>query len=160
MKRKPFNKLWLLLAAALIPILVFIVSFIWMSRGIYDYKVFKSELALSVNYALAHDSLTAGSAGTETRLTADNADHLYRTICGAGYQRRTGEMPEEAGVTVSFGNGDVLRVWKYGERGLVVYYENGDGDYLFITEETIRYLTIERIVSQAWGNALLGQAPA
>jgi len=47
-----------------------------------------------------------------------------------------------------------MRIWDCGDGGLIVQYINEDTDLLYRTDESARFINVQRIVSTQWGNSV------
>lgn len=144
------------IAVGMLPIAIFAVVSVWVYSYSYRYRRFCDDFAASVASAQGSGRMTAVCDGVTTRVTRDNADHIYREITGAAHHGYATQTPEGACVELDFGNGDTMTVWP-GEGGtddgLTVRYRTCRGKQLLVeVGSEARYENICRLVSVQWGN--------
>ncbi len=131
--------LFLLLAAAAVILLVWVLSVygtLSLRPRFYD---FVSDLSNSTTYAYEHNTLRAEADGAAARVTGDNAYAFYHALSVASPSKFLRSPPKEpASLTLDYGDGSRLQLWPnlrpdgQATYGLSLYYENADGTrYLF-----------------------------
>lgn len=148
-------KLWILIAIALAPILVFVVLFSFGAQSIYNQKNYYKNLGSSFDYAVTNDCLHAYHNGIGTKISSRNAEFLLLEIKNGDYFIFNGDIEDLDGIKLDFGNGDIMWILEIDKSVVILYKDNEGNEVIHSTTETCRFITFERLISVKWGNTLL-----
>ena len=144
------------IALGMLPIAAFAVVSVWVYGYSNRYRRFCDDFAASVASAQGSGRMTAVCGDVTTRITRDNADHIYREITGASHHGYASQLPAGECVELDFGNGDAMTVWPGeggADEGLTVRYRPYRGGEVIVeVGGEARYENIRRLVSAQWGN--------
>lgn len=101
-------KLWIWLTVAVLPILAFIVVFIFGAQSINNEKNYYNNLEYSFDYAVSNDCLHAYHNDIATKISSRNADFLLLEIRNGDYFIFNRDIEELDGIKLDFGNGDIM----------------------------------------------------
>ncbi len=121
MKFKKGN-LWIYIAAAILPIAVFIIILLTWINSSLDYKEYKQSFADSISYAQDNDCLRAEYEGVSTKISYHNATSLYRIVTGGRFGEYEHNAPDEEPMLFDFGNGDTMKIWAKDRTTYLILY--------------------------------------
>ena len=87
-----------------------------------DYRAFAEAYAQSCAYAEEHDSLTAEYNGVTTKIAAENYAKIRKSVYSADYSEYLDTVPEGAPLTLDYGDGSTLNVWKNSPESIIIQY--------------------------------------
>lgn len=150
------STLWIIVTAACIPIAIFIVVLTMGIINISIAKGFAVEITDDFRYAEENDSMQAVYKDVQTRVTADNAESIASEMNLARFMKYKGEIESSEYIEIRFGNGNILFVYSFEDRGVIYRYSRpGEKDIVLTNIEISRFITYERLVSTEWGNVML-----
>ena len=149
------SKLWIWIAVALLPFLVLVSLIIHSYRVGSGYKQFTENLYQSTMYGVENDCLRAEYQGESTKLSEKNALHVFSAIASSRFKNHKNDYDKTDEMTLDFGNGDRMWLYKQDSTTVVICYIYADGDRKdYITTEITRMITFEKLISEEWGNSL------
>jgi hypothetical protein len=130
-------------------ILAGIISFTLGSNSLMQFKRFKINFAETMAFAQDYNCLRAEYNGVSVRVNSQNATGIYHEVINGGFLFYVEKMPEDGGITLDFGNGDLMRLWSGGTSGILVKYTNTEGyEIYYRTRDISRFISLERLVSE------------
>lgn len=100
----------LLIAAAILVVVIALIA--WSCRYFFQYRAWVSDLTEATRYARRTGEFTVTVAGASAEADADDLSDLLRLIASSG-AGRLGSAPDETPyITVDYGSGMVLDIWK------------------------------------------------
>ena len=100
----------LLIAAAILAVVIALIA--WSCRYFFQYRAWVSDLPEATRYARRTGEFTVTVAGASAEADANDLSDLLRLITKAG-AGRPGSAPDETPyITVDYGSGMVLDIWK------------------------------------------------
>lgn len=100
----------LLIAAAILAAVIALIA--WSCRYFFQYRSWVSDLTEATRYARRTGAFTVTVAGAAAEADADDLSDLLRLIASSGAGRLGGAPDETPYITVDYGSGMVLDIWK------------------------------------------------
>ena len=100
----------LLIAAAILAVVIALIA--WSCRYFFQYRTWVSDLTEATRYARRTGAFTVTVAGAAAEADADDLSDLLRLIASSGAGRLGGAPDETPYITVDYGSGMVLDIWK------------------------------------------------
>ena len=100
----------LFIAAAILAVVIALIA--WSCRYFFQYRAWVSDLTEATRYARRTGAFTVTVAGAAVEADADDLSDLLRLIASSGAGRLGGAPDETPYITVDYGSGMVLDIWK------------------------------------------------
>ena len=153
-KKRP---LWGYITLAMVPAILIAGIYIFTQIHFRDYDEFAQSFCDSIEYASERDSLRAEMDGVNTKVIPKNAEKIRNGVLSGSLGNYEEIVPTGDSLTLEFGNGEVMHIWKKNSTVITVQYIYPDGhEVIFSTsdERKIRFVDFERLISVSWGNIL------
>ena len=142
-------KLLIVVAVPVLLIFAGIISFALGSNSLFQFKRYKMNFAKSMAFAQENNCLRAEYNDVSIRVNSQNATGIYHEVVNGGFLFYVEEMPAAGGITLDFGNGDLMQLWSGGNAGILVKYSNTKGyEIYYRTRDSSRFISLERLVSE------------
>lgn len=127
----------------------------WSGHLLYSHHGFVRDLSASAAYGRQHRSTTVEVDGETRDANYDQVSRLVETIVALGMGKPSDAAPDEPGVTVSFGDGSSLSLWRVeitdagrvSDEGVLVRYVRADGNVYAYDTDLLTYDDVRRILA-------------
>lgn len=147
------SKLWIYIAVAvsLLGYMIFMIANVYIVRN--QLRQFAIDYSDSIQYGIENDCLRVEYDGEVTRLIAKNANSLFKSVANSNYAKFKKKYEAKNGMFIDFGNGDTMWLYPYDNESVIYHFVYASGkERTYITRESTRMVTFERLVSLEWGN--------